>query len=88
MMTILIVDDMTDMADILGHYFSAIGCVTATAYNGSEAINQERRFKRDLIWMDIAMPVRTGLKPRDGSCQFRKWYRFQSWPSEPIANVT
>src|SRR5215831_15017323 len=60
--TILIVDDTVDTVDLLSFCIQAHGCNPVTAYDGAEAIEQAQRYKPQLIFMDIRMPVMDGYE--------------------------
>lgn len=54
--TILIVEDDTDIADLLGAYFSVQGYQVLTAYNGEDALRACSRKPPDLVILDIRLP--------------------------------
>ena len=64
MIRILIVDDSNTIRLILKELLGADPEieVVGEAVNGLEAIDMTRRFKPDLITMDVAMPVMDGLE--------------------------
>lgn len=60
-LSILVVEDRRDSADILGLFFQTEGHHARVAYNGVEAINMVIAEKPDLILMDLSMPEMNGL---------------------------
>ncbi len=58
--TILVVDDETDIVNLLSDYFELLGYRTLTAKNGQEALEQVSK-EPDLIVLDIQMPEMNGL---------------------------
>lgn len=61
-LTVLIVDDDPELREILHANFELEGLTVLTATNGSEAVTTVRRFKPDLVLMDIMMPVMNGIE--------------------------
>lgn len=59
---ILIVDDETDIRDILVDYFSLSGHDCATAENGAVALARCRAERFDLVVMDYLMPEMSGIE--------------------------
>lgn len=59
---ILIVDDEEDILEIIRYNLQHAGYETETASNGVQAIEKARRFKPDLIMLDIMMPVKNGME--------------------------
>ncbi len=59
---ILIADDEPDILEILEYNLSKEGYAVYTAKNGSEAIEQARRHKPDLVILDIMMPAKNGFE--------------------------
>ena len=60
--TVLIVEDNPMNQKILQRYLNEAGHVCQTASNGLEALTKFEKFKFDLIFMDIEMPVMNGLE--------------------------
>ena len=58
--TILIVDDDSDVRRMYGSYFQYVGAGTVTARNGTEALEQIRRQPPDAVLLDLSMPRLTG----------------------------
>ncbi|QAT49467.1 response regulator transcription factor [Caproiciproducens sp. NJN-50] len=58
---ILVVDDETDIVELLRDYFEINGYEVLTAYNGSEALKQVEKLP-DLILLDINLPDIDGLQ--------------------------
>lgn len=63
MYTVVVVDDSAFMRKVIADIFNATGefTVVATARNGGEAVEKTRRFKPDLVTMDVEMPGMDGL---------------------------
>jgi len=64
---ILVVDDMSDIRSLIGHYVSRCGLYVEFASNGLEAIQQlasarESFNEFDMVLMDIHMPVMDGIR--------------------------
>src|SRR5690606_286101 len=57
---VLVVDDHRDSADSLSAMLELMGQETATAYDGETAIELARRFRPDLILLDIGLPGLSG----------------------------
>lgn len=55
--SILIVDDDPDARNIFSAALQEAGYRVVTAVNGAEAVHLARRYRPDLILMDIRMPV-------------------------------
>jgi len=58
---VLVVDDIELNADIACAFLQQVGCETATAVNGSDAVDAVRDGGFDAVLMDIEMPVMDGL---------------------------
>lgn len=59
---ILIVDDATDIVEILVDLLEAHGYVTCTAGTGPDALTQIKREQPDLVLLDVMMPGMTGYE--------------------------
>jgi two-component system, OmpR family, alkaline phosphatase synthesis response regulator PhoP len=59
---VLIVDDETDILDILQFNLNKEGYETRTAENGKKAVEIAKDFKPQLVLMDIMMPVMDGVE--------------------------
>lgn len=59
---VLIVDDETDIIEIINYNLKKEGFQTFTATNGVEAVRQAAAVKPDLILMDIMMPKMDGIE--------------------------
>ena len=57
---ILVVDDETDMSEILDDFFTSEGHVVKTVGNCAEAIELFRKEQFDLVLSDLVMPGKTG----------------------------
>jgi DNA-binding response OmpR family regulator len=66
--TILVVDDKTNIRNLVREYLSEEGFRVVTASNGREALYTARQEKPDLILLDIMMPEMSGF-------EFLKTYR-------------
>lgn len=60
--TILIVDDESDLLDMIEYNLLKEGFSVLKAENGQEGINLARKNKPDLIILDIMMPKMTGIE--------------------------
>ena len=61
-MKILVVDDNTDAADLLGDVLQAYGFNVQVAYGGPEALTAARASYPTLIFLDIGMPLMDGYQ--------------------------
>ncbi len=59
---ILVVDDEKDAADMLAALLRTKGCDAAPCYSGQEALDCIAIFRPDLILLDLAMPVLSGIR--------------------------
>lgn len=62
MTKIMIVDDETDIREMLNLMIRKEGFETATAYDGSDFLNKIDEFQPDIITLDVMMP---GLTTRE-----------------------
>jgi PAS domain S-box-containing protein len=62
---ILVVDDEMAIRSLLTQFFTSYGFRVATADNGKLALDMAKKYKPDLITMDIAMPVMDGKEAID-----------------------
>jgi CheY-like chemotaxis protein len=60
--TVLVVDDDADSRLVLVQYLTLAGLTTATAANGTEAIEMVRALRPQVVLMDLTMPVMAGLE--------------------------
>ena len=60
-MIILVVDDVQDNAELLHRWLSRRGHEIHLACDGAEAVDKAKATRPDLIFMDISMPVMSGL---------------------------
>ncbi|UYQ93257.1 response regulator transcription factor [Chitinophaga horti] len=58
---ILVVDDETDILEIISYNLRSAGYDTVVAKDGSEAIQKAKIFRPDLIMLDIMMPNKNGI---------------------------
>ncbi|MGN7719178.1 response regulator transcription factor [Chitinophaga sp. 22620] len=58
---ILVVDDETDILEIISYNLKSAGYETVTAKDGIEAIQKAKIFRPDLIMLDIMMPNKNGI---------------------------
>jgi len=63
--TILVVDDEKDIQAFIKFKLQKIGYNVVTAPNGYEAIEKLKKFRPDLVLLDIRMPVMDGFKTCD-----------------------
>ena len=59
---VLVVDDNHDSADSMAAYLDMTGNVTATAYDGMEALEIATSFRPDLVLLDLGMPRLDGYE--------------------------
>ncbi|MDF1790359.1 MAG: response regulator [Thalassobaculaceae bacterium] len=59
---VLVVDDVQINAEIACSFLEQVGCATATAATGAEAVQAVRESRFDAVLMDIEMPVMDGLE--------------------------
>lgn len=59
---ILIIDDEPEITDIVQTYFGSVGYRVETANDGTDGIEKARKFKPDLVLLDIMMPNTTGYE--------------------------
>ena len=60
--TILLVDDNAQNLELLQAYLEELGCGTATATDGAEAIELIEQDQPDLILLDVMMPRMSGFQ--------------------------
>ena len=58
--TVLVVDDDSDARALLELALSAEGLAVKSAVNGKEALRAARRWRPDVILLDLAMPIMDG----------------------------
>lgn len=61
MKSILVVDDVRDIAEAMAALLSTLGYCTQTAFNGREAVETIQRERPDVVLLDLHMPVLDGL---------------------------
>jgi CheY-like chemotaxis protein len=61
-MKILVVDDFAELRQLIGIYLADLGLVCDMAENGLVACEKALREPYDLIFMDIRMPVMSGIE--------------------------
>ncbi|NIK73968.1 two-component system alkaline phosphatase synthesis response regulator PhoP [Thermonema lapsum] len=59
---VLVVDDERDIVELLSYNLKKEGYEVQTAFDGQEAVEVARRFRPDLIIMDIMMPKMDGVE--------------------------
>lgn len=59
---ILLVDDEDDILEMVGFNLEQEGYDVETARDGKEALEKGRRFKPDLVLLDVMMPVMDGME--------------------------
>ena len=71
--TILLVDDSTEMSELLKHILAETGYSVIAAMNGEDALEQLARHSAplDLLLTDVNMPVMSGTELYD---RLREWY--------------
>lgn len=60
--TALVVDDDHQAVELLAQPLQSLGCVVLRAYGGAEGVALARRFKPDLIMLDLEMPEFSGFQ--------------------------
>ncbi|MCD6250247.1 MAG: response regulator [candidate division Zixibacteria bacterium] len=60
--TILVVDDEEDVRNYLSMALKDAGFNVITASDGFDALKQAKKYKPDLISLDLVMPKRSGIK--------------------------
>lgn len=60
--TLLIADDNPGVRRVLVQMLGSAGMRTVTASNGEQALDGARRFRPDLIILDVRMPGRSGFE--------------------------
>lgn len=68
MARILFVDDSRDSADSLATFFKLLGHETEVAYDGDSAVQLTTRFRPDIAFIDLQMPMLDGF---DTAREFR-----------------
>ena len=58
----LVVDDVRENRDVLGHMLSEIGVEVETAEDGEKALERMAADRPDIVFLDIRMPVIDGLE--------------------------
>lgn len=59
---ILVIDDEPEITDIVETYFESVGYDVKTANSGQEGIEEARKFKPNLVLLDIMMPNTSGYE--------------------------
>lgn len=59
---ILVIDDEPEITDIVETYFENLGYTVETANAGQEGVETARKFKPNLVLLDIMMPGTTGYE--------------------------
>lgn len=59
---ILLVDDEPDILEIVGYNLTAEGYEVITAENGAEAVKKAKKYKPQLIILDVMMPEMDGIE--------------------------
>jgi two-component system response regulator (stage 0 sporulation protein F) len=59
---LLVVDDESEICDVLGDFFEGKGYEVVKALTGIEAIERFKRERPDLVLLDIKMPVMDGVE--------------------------
>lgn len=57
---VLVVDDEADSRDLIHHYLEEFGCQVFAASDGAEGLEFARRYRPDLVTLDLIMPGMTG----------------------------
>jgi CheY-like chemotaxis protein len=59
---VLVADDNADARELLGVHLGMLGCRVVHAENGREAVELARRFRPDLVLLDMWMPEMDGIQ--------------------------
>ena len=62
MKSILVVDDVHELADSTADLLRLLGYTTRTAYNGREAVESVAAQRPDVVLLDLNMPVMDGFE--------------------------
>lgn len=62
MLKMLVVDDEIDVCDFVKHFFEERNYKVLTALNGEEAVKMVRKYKIDIILLDIKMKKMDGIE--------------------------
>lgn len=80
--TVLVVDDESDVRQFLTAALSEAGFTVVTAVDGFEALEQVKKFKPDLISLDLVMPKQSGVR------FYRELTKNKEWANIPVIIVT
>lgn len=80
--SVLVVDDVPLNKELLQNYIKQAGLHTFSASNGKQALNLLDKKHIDLVFMDIKMPVMSGLEA------IRKMKMHDTWKAIPVIAVT
>lgn len=61
-LSILVVDDSRDIADLLVEVFSSRGHEASAVYSGADAVSAVDRLAPDIVFLDISMPDMNGFE--------------------------
>jgi CheY-like chemotaxis protein len=59
---VLVVDDNNDAAEMLAEALEVLGCETDVAYDGPSALEAAKRFRPQVVFLDIGLPVMDGYE--------------------------
>lgn len=59
---VLVVDDNEDSASMLSEALQELGCETETAFDGPSAVRAAKRFRPQVVLLDIGLPVMDGFE--------------------------
>lgn len=60
--TIIIAEDNAELSDMMKNYLEQAGYIVHQAFDGGEVLKIARKFKPDLVLLDIMMPVLDGYQ--------------------------
>ena len=84
-LSILVVDDSRDIADLLVEVFSSRGHEASAVYSGADAVSAVDRLAPDIVFLDISMPDMNGFEV---AARVRSlWIGLRSWWRSHLSRV-
>jgi CheY-like chemotaxis protein len=59
---VLVVDDNEDLTNLVADAFQELGCETETAFDGPSALIAAKRFRPQVVLLDVGLPVMDGYE--------------------------